>query len=346
MIGWTKVRTALGDVKAYSGQYWNSFYIHYFHAILALMSIIIKGLVLQRGDGVCLLGPLDLSLAPGDRLGLAGESGSGKSLVVQALFGVLPPGVVQAGGSVTAFGTRMDRPSPARDRIRGARLAWVPQDPGQALNPHLTLGEHLALLPGVHRNESREATLSRLAPLLDRLRLPPAPAFLERFPHQISGGQRQRISLAMSLSCDPELLVLDEPTTALDPTVQREFMDLVLELQRERGLGFLWITHDLGVVSAVCDRLLVLYGGEVLEAGPVSRLLSVPRHPYTARLLEAAHRRPAAEAGFLPAPQDRPEGCPFQPRCPDVQTTCATWTPWQGSPEWGVRCERPLQTAQ
>ena len=309
------------------------------------MSLVIDELVLQRVDGVRLLGPLSLSLAPGDRLGLVGESGSGKSLLAQALFGVLPAGVIQPQGAITTFGARLDRPGPERDRIRGARLAWVPQDPLQALNPLLTLAEHLALLPGIHRREPRRAALARLAPLLERLRLPSGQTFLDRFPHQISGGQRQRLCLAMALSCDPDLLVLDEPTTALDPAVQREFLDLALELQRARGLGFLWITHDLALASAGCDRLLVLYGGEPMEAGPAIHLLSAPRHPYTARLRSAALRQPSAEAGFLPAPQDRPTGCPYQPRCTSPQATCGTWAPWRGATDRGFRCERPLRPA-
>jgi oligopeptide/dipeptide ABC transporter ATP-binding protein len=137
--------------------------------------------------------------------------------------------------------------------------------------------------------------------------------------------------------------VLDEPTTALDPLAQRGFLDLILAFQRERGLGFLWITHDLGVAAEVCQRLLVVYGGASMEAGPTEALLAAPRHPYTARLLDAARRQPASEAGFLPAPQERPAGCPFQPRCPPAQTSCATWGPWQGTASAGLRCERPLE---
>jgi len=307
------------------------------------MSLIVEELVLQRADGVRLLGPLSLSLAHGERLGLAGESGSGKSLLARALFGVLPPGVVQTGGSMGAFGVHLDRPGPGRDAIRGARLAWVPQDPLGALNPLLTLGEHLSLLPGIHRQETQAAALRRLGPLLERLRLPGDASFLARFPHQLSGGQRQRLCLAMALSCDPELLVLDEPTTALDPLVQRDFLELMQELQRERSLGFLWITHDLAVASQVCERLLVLYGGAAMEAGPVARLLTAPRHPYTARLLQAARHQPTDEAGFLPAPQDRPAGCPFQPRCERAQTDCAAWGPWQGPVVDGLRCGHPLR---
>jgi oligopeptide/dipeptide ABC transporter ATP-binding protein len=147
----------------------------------------------------------------------------------------------------------------------------------------------------------------------------------------------------MALSCDPELLVLDEPTTALDPLAQRAFLDLMLDLQRERGLGFLWITHDLALASRACDRLLVLYGGQPLEAGPRARILSAPGHPYTARLLEAARRQPSMESGFLHAPEDRPEGCPYQPRCSRTQTSCSNWASWRGSAWDGLRCDAPLE---
>jgi oligopeptide/dipeptide ABC transporter ATP-binding protein len=149
----------------------------------------------------------------------------------------------------------------------------------------------------------------------------------------------------MALSCDPDLLILDEPTTALDPAAESAFLDLVREFQRTRGLGTLWITHDLDLASRACDRLLVLYGGEAVEAGPAARLLSAPRHPYTARLVDAAARRPSRESGFLPAPGDRPAGCPFQPRCPDPAEACGLWAPWRGNPQDGWRCERPLEAA-
>lgn len=300
------------------------------------MSLEIRNLVLTRLDGVRLLGPLDLDLAPGERLGLVGESGSGKTLLARALFGVLPPGVRREGGTIRAFGA-----PPARD----GRMAWVPQDPGQALNPLLTVAQHLALLPRAQRGERPAAALARLAPLLERLALPGGPAFLRRRPHQLSGGQRQRLCLAMALSCEPRVLVLDEPTTALDPLAQRAFLELVLDLQRTRGLGVLWVTHDLGLAAAACERLVVLYGGQTVEAGPTARLLASPRHPYTARLLAAARQEPSADAGFLAAPEDRPPGCPFRPRCPAPTARCAVPRPWRGSLIDGLRCERPLEAA-
>lgn len=306
------------------------------------MSLEVDGLTLTRADGMPLLGPITLGLAPGERLGLVGESGSGKSLLVRALFGTLPAGVRQSAGSARAFGIPMDRASRARDHVRGARLAWVPQEPAQALNPLLTLGEHLTLLPGIHQGESHQQALARQAPLLDRLGLPTGKTFLNRFPHQVSGGQRQRLCLAMALSCSPSLLILDEPTTALDPRTQRAFLSLVLELQREQDLGFIWITHDLALAGEACDRLLVLYGGALLEAGPTSRLLTKPRHPYSARLLAAAKRQPNQESGHLSAPEHRPQGCPFRPRCTKAQTACTGWKPWQGNLGNGFRCNHPI----
>lgn len=306
------------------------------------MSLVVDELALERADGALLLAPLSLRLDPGSRLGLVGESGSGKSLLVQAIFGVLPQGVRQAGGTIEAFGIPTDRPHPRRDRIRGRRLAWVAQDPLQALNPFIRVLDQLALLPTVHLGEARDGSLKRLDPLLERLRLPRDRAFLRRYPHELSGGQRQRLVLAMALSCDPELLILDEPTTALDPTVQAEFLSLVLELQAERGLGYLWISHDLGVVASVTERILVLYGGHVLEAGSTESVLARPRHPYTRRLLSAALREPATEGGFLPAPGARAPGCPFRGRCPAEQASCATWKPWVGTPGDGLRCDAPL----
>lgn len=307
------------------------------------MSLVVDGLSLTRADGVELLAPMSLRLDPGDSLGMVGESGSGKSLLVQAIFGVLPPTLRQVSGSITAFGIPLDRPSKERDQVRGRRLAWVPQDPTQALNPYLRAQEHLALLPRIHLGESTQEAILRLGPLLERLRLPANRTFLKKYPHELSGGQRQRLLLAQALSCDPDLLILDEPTTALDPTVQADFLTLMLELKVERELGYLWISHDLGVVASVTRQAMVLYGGHLLESGPTDRLLRDPRHPYTQRLLQAAKREPSEEAGFLQDPSQRPAGCPFRPRCPKAQPSCASWGPWRGTIEDGLHCEADLE---
>lgn len=302
------------------------------------MTLFINGLGLCRRDGIRLLAPLTLALRPGERLALLGESGSGKSLLAQAIFGVLPPGVLQTEGSIEAFGVPLDRPSSARDSIRGRQLGWVPQDPLGALNPILSLGAQITLLPRIHRKESRSVALHRLAPLLSRLQLPQGSAFLRRLPGELSGGQRQRFALAVALSCDPDLVVLDEPTTALDPDLQAEFLALLGELRRGRSLGWLWITHEPAVAQAMADRVIVLYGGEILEAGPTARILQTPTHPYTRRLLAASRGELSTEFGFLEAPERRPSGCPFRPRCPEARPECTHVIPWRGHPEDGIRC--------
>ncbi|MDP2876758.1 MAG: ABC transporter ATP-binding protein [Holophaga sp.] len=307
------------------------------------MSLLIHNLELCRHDKVSLLGPLNLSLEPGARVALVGESGSGKSLLAQAIMGMLPPGVHLARGCVEAFGCRMDQPSQARQTLRQRRIAWVPQDPLMALNPLVQIQDHLVLRPWVHPPESRQKVLEQMRPLLEHLHLPTDSNFLRRFPLEISGGQRQRVVLAMTLAWNPELLVLDEPTSALDPELQQEFLSLMNALHREGGLGWLWITHDLNVAAAVTDRVLVLYGGKVLEAGPCGEVLESPRHPYTRRLREASQGEPSTEGGFLDAPGRRPAGCPFRPRCQETQPTCVEWRPWQGSSEMGIRCNQSLR---
>lgn len=291
------------------------------------MSLTVRSLVLERSDGVRLLGPVDLDLAPGERLAVLGESGSGKTLLARALAGALPPGVRRAAGEIRQ--PRHPGPGPA--------LAWVPQDPWTALHPLLSVRQHLALLPAALHREAPAAALSRLAPLLAHLCLPAAGPFLDRRPHQLSGGQRQRLCLAMALAAEPEVLIFDEPTSSLDPEAAARFRDLAGSLPGRRPATTFWITHDLAAARA-CDRALVLYGGWAVEAGPARQVLGSPRHPYTARLLAAARGEASREAGFLPAPEDRPAGCPFRPRCPRSGPACQARVPWHGSLRDGWRC--------
>jgi ABC-type glutathione transport system ATPase component len=260
------------------------------------MSLKIHGLEIQKTDGTPLLGPLWLDLPPGGRVGLAGPSGCGKSLLVRALFGVLPEGLQRAAGTMRAWGAPLGLPSSERDEIRGLKLGWVPQDPLQALNPYLKVKDHLSLLPVAHLGEAPDAALRRLAPWMERLRLPAGSVFLRKRPHELSGGQRQRLCLAMALATEPEWLILDEPTTALDPLVQADFLDLMLELQRQRAFGWLWISHDLGVLAATCTELRVMDHGRIVESGPLAQVLAEPRHPCTARLLAASRRGPLEDS--------------------------------------------------
>ncbi len=267
-----------------------------------------------------------------------GESGSGKSMLGRALMGVLPRGLDVAAKSLTLFGQPWGQSSDPMWQ----RLAWVPQEPLQALHPFLTVEEHLALLPRACLGESGARARARLLPMLERMRLPMDPGFMGKYPRQMSGGQRQRLVLALALGCEPEFLILDEPTTALDASHGQDVLGLIEELHRERGLGYLWISHDLDLIASASEQLLVLYGGVMLEAGPTARVLDQPRSPYTARLLSAARGEPSNESGFLSAPALRPAGCPFQARCPACLPACGGWSGWRGTLEDGFRCENPL----
>lgn len=244
----------------------------------------IKDLKIFEPTGACRLGPLDLALDPGSRTALVGPSGSGKTLLIRVLFGALPPGFAQT-GRLRAFGQPL---GPERPREVRRRMAWVPQAVDSALNPYLSLADHLSLLPASLLDEPPAQALVRLQPLLERLGLPPAKAFLARRPSALSGGQRQRLLLAMALSCGPDLLVLDEPTTGLDPLCQQDLAALLEDLRSERSLGWLWVTHDLALAAQVSDRLLVLDAGRVAAQGSTADLLAHPKGEALIRLVEAA----------------------------------------------------------
>ncbi len=263
----------------------------------------------------------------GETLAVLGESGSGKSVTAQAIMGILdtPPGFV-TGGQIRFHGEDMLAMNPEqRRRIRGNGIAMVFQDALSALNPVFTVGFQIAEQFRVRQGLSRKDAKKRAVEMLDQVKIPNARQRVNEFPHQFSGGMRQRVMIAMSLALDPEVLIADEPTTALDVTVQAQIMDLLAELQRERRMGLILITHDLGVVADVADRIAVMYAGRIVEEASVHELYAKPAHPYTIGLLESIPRidekgqKLRTIRGLPPNLMRIPSGCPFHPRCHMVQ---------------------------
>lgn len=264
----------------------------------------------------------------GETLAVLGESGSGKSVTAQTIMGILdtPPGFV-TGGEVRFHGKNMLAMSAeARRKIRGDGIAMIFQDALSALNPVFTVGFQIAEQFRIRRGMSRRDAKKRAVEMLDQVKIPNAKQRVKEFPHQFSGGMRQRVMIAMSLALDPEVLIADEPTTALDVTVQAQIMDLLAELQRERQMGMILITHDLGVVADVADRIAVMYAGRIVEEADVHELYAKPAHPYTLGLLDSIPRvdekgqELRTIKGLPPSLLHIPSGCPFHPRCPMAQS--------------------------
>jgi oligopeptide transport system ATP-binding protein len=276
---------------------------------------------------------IDYRVEPGEVFGIAGESGSGKTMSVLALLGLLPPGATVAGRAVFEGRDLLRLPRRELRRVCGRQLAMVFQDPMTSLHPMLSVGTQLTEHVRLHLGLSRREATVRALELLGEVRIPDPDSALHAFPHQFSGGMRQRIAIAVALACRPTLLVADEPTTALDVTVQAGIIRLLDRLRRESGLAIVLITHDLGVLSAIADRVAVFYAGRVVEAGGREDVLSRPRHPYTRGLLDALPHPEAAAAplvaipGTPPAPRRVPPGCPFHPRCRYVQASCREEVP-------------------
>jgi len=276
-------------------------------------------------------------LAAGGTLGLVGESGSGKSQTALALMGLNAPSA-RVQGSVMFDGEDLLQLSPSRRRqLRGSRIAMVFQDPMASLNPYLRIGVQLAEVLETHRGATRAAAWAEAARTLDAVRVSAARSRLDQYPHELSGGMRQRVMIAMAIIAGPQLLIADEPTTALDPTVQAQVLSLLDELRRDRGLAILLITHDLGVVARLCERTLVMYAGRLVEAAPTAELLSRPRHPYTAALLRARPSmqhppglRLEALPGQPPDPREIIPGCRFAPRCVFARADCVALPPAPG----------------
>ena len=277
---------------------------------------------------------VSFTLEPGEALGLVGESGSGKSQTALAILRLLkPPGRI-LGGSVRFEGTDLAQASPATmARLRGAGLSMVFQDALASLNPAFTIGTQLVDVVRAHRRLSRVQARDAAVEALTQVGIRDAAARLGQYPHQFSGGMRQRVLIAMAIACGPRLLVADEPTTALDVTVQAQIVRLLARLRQELGLALLFITHNLDLMAQICDRSLVLYGGMVMEEAPVADLFRSPRHPYTAALIGCVPRlsdRPG-ELGVIdgapPIAGRLGAGCPFEPRCPSRVEPCATRRP-------------------
>jgi oligopeptide/dipeptide ABC transporter ATP-binding protein len=260
---------------------------------------------------------------PGDTLAIVGESGSGKSVSALAALGLLPRAGRVVAGSAKYEGRDLVRLSDRSMRsIRGKDIAMIFQDPMTSLNPVLTIGRQIREALQTHLDLSKSEALSRTADLLDRVGIPSPKVRLRDYPHQFSGGMRQRAMIAMALACEPKVVIADEPTTALDVTIQAQILDLLRELVTERGTALILITHDLGVVAGMCERVNVMYGGMFVETASAKQLFARPRHPYTLGLLQSVPRLDAARtAQLLPIPGaprnmlSPPSACPFQPRC-------------------------------
>jgi oligopeptide transport system ATP-binding protein len=274
---------------------------------------------------------LSFAVDSGEVMGIAGESGSGKTLTALSLFGLLPHGA-RVTGSIRLDGTELTSLSGKQLRaVRGRQIAMVSQDPATSLHPILPIGTQLTEHMRHHLEVSKDEAMSRAAELLHTVRIPDPEQALRSYPGQFSGGMRQRIAIAVALAAEPRLLVADEPTTALDVTVQAGILRLLDRLCRERGMAVIVITHDLGVMSATARRLFVMYAGRLAEAGPTSELLARPRHPYTRGLLDALPQEGNAPlvpiGGSPPSLGQVPAGCPFHPRCTYARPSCATDRP-------------------
>jgi oligopeptide/dipeptide ABC transporter ATP-binding protein len=309
----------------------------------------VQGLTVSVRDKT-LVEDVDLTVGPGERVGLIGESGSGKSLTALAVLGLLPEDV-HARGSVRLAGVDHDLIGAGErrlSRVRGRHLSMVFQEPMTALNPTMRVGDQVAEAMLIHGTVSgRRAARAAASSLLDRVELD---GDGRAYPHQLSGGQRQRVVVAIALANDPALLICDEPTTALDVTVQAMVLDLIMQGVAARDSALLFITHDLAVVATVCQRVLVMYGGRVVESGPVEQVFTTPRHRYTQGLLaasdlESADRRLPTIPGNVPPAGQFPDGCVFRTRCPHATSVCATLPPWTGSPSEGYACHHPAPDA-
>ena len=305
----------------------------------------------ETGDGrVNAVNGVDLAVDAGQSLAVVGESGSGKSQIMYAIMGLLARNG-SAAGSVTFDGTELlGLDEAALNRIRSSQIAMVFQEPMTSLNPYMRISHQMAEVLTLHKGMSRRAAIAEAVRLLEAMEMPEARTRIRMYPHEFSGGMLQRVLIAMALLCRPRLLIADEPTTALDVTVRAQIMRLLAEVRAEFDTAVILVTHDVGVVAGNCDEMLVLYGGRVMERGPVDRVFAGPHHPYTRGLLDAVPRLDRDEERLRAIPGDPlsmtrlPAGCPYAARCPRVVERCRGERPEiaRGAPGRMIACHRPL----
>src|SRR5436305_14607097 len=277
---------------------------------------------------------VSLRIHAGETLGIVGESGSGKSTLALTILRILPPAARIVSGRMLFEGEDLLEKSDAEMRhVRGKRIAMILQDPMASLNPLFTIGDQVAEPIRVHEGERRANAWTRAKDLLKAVRIPSPETRVTQYPHEMSGGMRQRIVRAIGISCEPRLLIADAPTTSLDLTIQAQYLNLLRDLQREHGLALIFITHNLGIVAKMCDRVAVMYAGRLVEFGPVRKIFDAPRHPYTRALLQSIPRfadsrvRLTAIAGQPPDLAKLARGCAFAQRCPQVVDRCRAEAP-------------------
>ena len=291
---------------------------------------------------------VDLDVEAGRSLAVVGESGSGKSQIMLAVMGLLAPNGTAVGSAELGGTELIGLGEAALNRVRASRIAMVFQDPMTSLNPYMRISDQMTEVLTLHRGMSRREALDESVRLLDAMEVPEARRRIGMYPHEFSGGMRQRVLIAMALSCRPQLLIADEPTTALDVTVQSRIMRLLAEIRVELGTAVILVTHDVGIVAGSCDEMVVLYGGRVMESGPVDRVFAAPRHPYTQGLLDAVPRLDRDDESLRAIPGDPlgmdrlPPGCPFAARCPKVIDRCRRELPAlaPGAPDQLAACHR------
>jgi peptide/nickel transport system ATP-binding protein len=284
------------------------------------------------------LNGVSLSVAAGETLGIVGESGSGKSMTALAILRLVPdpPGRIGAGRVLFRGEDLLQASTPRMREIRGNKISMIFQEPMTSLNPVFTVGAQICETLTLHLGLRGEAARRRAVELLKDVRIPAAEQRFDEYPHQLSGGMRQRVMIAMAMACEPSLLIADEPTTALDVTVQAQIFDLLRDIQQARGMGLILITHDMGAIAEMADRVAVMYGGRVVEEGATRDVLERPQHPYTKGLIacvpdldeDADERRILTEIpGLVPSVWDLQQGCPFADRCDEAATQCRTSMP-------------------